>query len=92
MDAPPFRVSSDYELLARPTPSKIGHGREAAVGLALVPVPHRADVIGEWLELAVEPPPQRLDTDLETLIEANRVHDVPAVEPMLGNPTFLTLP
>src|SRR5438105_1602013 len=60
--------------------------------LALVPVRHRREFIGQRLELSVQPPAQRLDRDAQVAIEAHRVHDVPAIQSVLGMFVLLALP
>ena len=57
---------------------------EGSVGFVLVPVGHRADVISQRLIDSVGPPAQRLHRHPQVLIKADRVHNVPAIQPVLG--------
>ena len=63
--------------------------------LGLVPVGHRGDVVGQWLEFSLVhrgPPAQSLDGNAEFFFEADRVEYVPAIHGVLGYLFFLFLP
>lgn len=53
--------------------------RERSGRSGLVPVRHRGDVVGQWLELLVGPPAERLARDAPAFPEAGSVQDVPSV-------------
>src|SRR4026207_1080327 len=55
---------------------------ERCMRFSLVPVSHRGDVIlqREVSAVTIRVPAQRLNRDLQVLLEANRVHDVPTIE------------
>jgi len=50
------------------------------MGLGLIPISDRGNVVGEQFVLAIVPPAQRLDGHLQVALKADRVRYVPAVE------------
>lgn len=61
-----------------------GEGGEFRVGLALIPIGHGGEFVGEGFVFAVEPPAQGLNGAPEILLEAHGIRDVPAIEAVFG--------
>src|SRR5262249_18861190 len=55
--------------------------RKRRVRLRLIPEYRRGDVILERQILSIRPPAERLDRYPQIALEANRIHDVPAIQP-----------
>src|SRR5579862_3285094 len=76
--------SSDLSRSTRPSFFERREFREFSMRLALIPVRYGRDVIGERLIGPVGPPAQSLDSGAQFPMEADWVHDMPAIQAPFG--------